>query len=74
MADVDIEHAEPCIGPNDWTIAARDRPQGIVVDAKANRIYVANVHGDSVSAIDGARNAVIGTLRTGKNPLCARGE
>jgi YVTN family beta-propeller protein len=29
---------------------------------------VANVHGDSVSVIDGARNTVIKTLRAGHNP------
>ena len=33
-----------------------------------NRIYVANVHGDSVTVIDGATNTVMGTLRAGKNP------
>jgi len=50
------------------TVAVGEKPQGLAVDAKANRIYVANVHGDSVSVIDGVRNAVIGTLRTGHNP------
>jgi YVTN family beta-propeller protein len=50
------------------TVEVGKKPLGIAVDAKANRIYVANVHGDSVSVIDGARNAVIETLRTGHNP------
>ena len=45
-----------------------EKPQGIAIDTKANRIYVANVHGDSVSVIDGARNTVIETLRVGHNP------
>jgi YVTN family beta-propeller protein len=50
------------------TVKVGEKPQGIAIDAKANRIYVANVHGDSVSVIDGARNAVIETLRVGHNP------
>ncbi len=50
------------------TVEVGKKPQGIAIDAKANRFYVANVHGDSVSVIDGARNAVIETLRTGHNP------
>ena len=45
------------------------KPQGIAVDAKRNRVYVANVHGDSVSVIDGYRNTVAGTFRVGKNPF-----
>ena len=50
------------------TVKVGEKPQGIAIDAKADRIYVANVHGDSVSVIDGAHNAVIKTLRTGHNP------
>jgi YVTN family beta-propeller protein len=50
------------------TVKVGEKPQGIAIDANANRIYVANVHGDSVSVIDGARNAVIETLRAGRNP------
>jgi len=43
-------------------------PQAVAVDAVHNRVYVANVHGNSVTAIDGAKNAVIGTYNAGNNP------
>ena len=50
------------------TVQVGEKPQGIAVDAEANRIYIANVHADSVSVIDGARNKVSKTLHTGHNP------
>jgi YVTN family beta-propeller protein len=38
------------------------------VDAKRNRIYVANSHSDNVTVIDGVRNNVLKTIHAGKNP------
>jgi YVTN family beta-propeller protein len=43
-------------------------PQGLAVDSKSNRIYIANVHGNSVTVIDGARNAVVGVRNAGSHP------
>jgi YVTN family beta-propeller protein len=43
-------------------------PQGLAIDAKSNLIYVANVHGDNVTVIDGARDVVIGVRNAGRNP------
>ena len=50
------------------TLPVGKHPQSIATDPEHNRIYVANVHGDSVTVIDGATNTVMGTLRAGKNP------
>jgi YVTN family beta-propeller protein len=38
------------------------------VDAKRNRVFVANTHSNTVTVIDGAHNSAIKTLSTGKNP------
>jgi YVTN family beta-propeller protein len=43
--------------------------QAIAVDSKANLIYVANTHGNSVTVIDGSNNKVLATLAAGKNPF-----
>jgi YVTN family beta-propeller protein len=43
-------------------------PQAIAVDSVHDRVYVANVHSDSVTMIDGAKNTVIGTYDAGRNP------
>jgi YVTN family beta-propeller protein len=40
----------------------------VAVDPTRNVVYVANVHGNSVTAIDGKNNRVIGTFATGQNP------
>jgi YVTN family beta-propeller protein len=50
------------------TLVVGDHPQAVAVDALHNRIYVANVHGDSITAINGETNKVIGTYSAGKNP------
>jgi YVTN family beta-propeller protein len=43
-------------------------PQELAVDSKSNRIYVANVQGNSVTVFDGARNAVVGVRNAGSHP------
>jgi YVTN family beta-propeller protein len=43
-------------------------PQAVAIDSVHNRIYVANVHSNSVTVIDGVKNAVIGTYDAGRNP------
>jgi YVTN family beta-propeller protein len=50
------------------TVKVGALPQGIAVDSKRNRAYVANTHGDSVTVIDGGRGIVLGTIAAGKNP------
>jgi YVTN family beta-propeller protein len=45
-----------------------DHPQAIAVDPKANLVYVANTHGNSVSVIDGTSNTVIATLDAPDHP------
>ena len=50
------------------TLPVGKHPQAIAVDPEHNRIYVVNVHGDSVTVIDGATNTVMGTLQAGTNP------
>ncbi|HWT88087.1 MAG TPA: YncE family protein, partial [Candidatus Angelobacter sp.] len=44
-------------------------PQAVAVDAKKNRVYVANSHSDTISVIDGNRNSVLKTIHAGKNPF-----
>jgi YVTN family beta-propeller protein len=41
---------------------------GVVVAARAERIYVSNEDGHSVTVIDAAQSAVIGTISVGKRP------
>lgn len=48
------------------TLIVGDHPQA--VDALHSRIYVANVHDDSITAISGETNEVIGTFSAEKNP------
>jgi YVTN family beta-propeller protein len=38
------------------------------VDSQRNRIYIANVHSNSVTVIDGANNRVIGNYKAGEHP------
>jgi YVTN family beta-propeller protein len=40
----------------------------VTVDAESNRVFVANVHGDNVTVIDGVKNAVIDVGNAGKHP------
>jgi YVTN family beta-propeller protein len=40
----------------------------VAVDPVRNVIYVANVHGNSVTAIDGRNNQVIGAFAAGEGP------
>jgi len=51
------------------TVKVGRLPQAVAVDAKKNRVYVANSHSDTVTVIDGARNSVLKTIRAGKNPF-----
>jgi YVTN family beta-propeller protein len=46
-------------------------PQAIAVDPIRNVIYVANVHGNSVTTIDGRNNRITGVLAAGENPYAA---
>jgi YVTN family beta-propeller protein len=50
------------------TLPVGPHPQGLAVDSRSNRIYVANVQGNSVTVIDGARNAVVGARNAGSHP------
>jgi YVTN family beta-propeller protein len=50
------------------SIAVGHAPNCIVVDASANRIYVANAGSGDVSVIDGATDRVIKSLPTDKRP------
>ncbi|HVM74233.1 MAG TPA: ThuA domain-containing protein [Candidatus Saccharimonadales bacterium] len=43
-------------------------PCAIAVDSNAGRIYVANYAGNSVSVLDAATNAVLGTMETAAHP------
>jgi DNA-binding beta-propeller fold protein YncE len=38
------------------------------VDPKRNLVYVANTHGDNITAIDGAHHHILKTLPAPKNP------
>jgi YVTN family beta-propeller protein len=40
----------------------------VTIDPKSHRVYVANVLGDDVTVIDGAKNAVIGASSAGVHP------
>jgi YVTN family beta-propeller protein len=50
------------------TLHVGKHPQAAVIDGVHNRVYIANVHGDSVTVIDGRKNRVIGTYHAGKSP------
>jgi YVTN family beta-propeller protein len=50
------------------TLPVGEHPQAVVVDSVRNRAYVANVHGDNVTVIDGATNAVVDTYPAGRSP------
>jgi YVTN family beta-propeller protein len=50
------------------SIAVGREPDALAVDEQTDRVYVVNVGSASVSVIDGARNAVIATVRTGNAP------
>jgi len=43
-------------------------PQGLAIDFKSKRVFVANLHEDSLTVIDGAKNAVTSTLHAGSRP------
>src|SRR6266498_2295623 len=51
------------------TIPVEGGPLGVAVNEKTNRIYVANVHSDTFSVIDGATNALITTMGIGDGPF-----
>ena len=40
----------------------------IAVDSQSNLIYVANMHGNSVTVIDGSSKKVVATLPAGSHP------
>jgi len=50
------------------TLSVGTHHQGLAVDSKSNLMYVANVHGDSTTVIDGAVNIVLGVRNAGKHP------
>ena len=50
------------------TVKVGMHPQAVAVDAKRNRVYVANTHSSDITVIDSARNSVLKTLHAGKNP------
>ena len=50
------------------TLPVGRHPQGIAIDSKSNRIFVANVLGNSVTVIDGAKNNVVRDLNAGGHP------
>jgi YVTN family beta-propeller protein len=43
-------------------------PIALAVNSAANRIYVANFRGGSLSVIDGATDSVVGTIPAGERP------
>jgi YVTN family beta-propeller protein len=43
-------------------------PQGVAVDGRSNKVFVTNVHGDSVTVIDGVKNSVIDVRAAGMHP------
>src|SRR6185437_15146695 len=49
------------------TLSVGTHHQGLAVDSKSNLMYVANVHGDSTTVIDGAVNIVLGVRNAGKH-------
>jgi len=42
--------------------------QAVAVDAVRNLVYAANVHGNSITVIDGAKNRILGSYKAGRNP------
>jgi YVTN family beta-propeller protein len=50
------------------TVSVGTHPQAAAVDSKANKIYVANTHSNTVTVIDGANNSVAATLDAGHGP------
>jgi YVTN family beta-propeller protein len=50
------------------TISVGVGPEGVAVNEKTNRIYVANNYSDIVSVIDGATHAIT-TLPVGSSPF-----
>ena len=51
------------------TVKVGRLPQAVAVDAKKNRVYVANSHSDTISVLEGNRNSVLKTIPAGKNPF-----
>jgi YVTN family beta-propeller protein len=49
-------------------VSVGKHPQGVTVDARSNKVFVANVHGDNVTVIDGVKNSVIDVRDAGKHP------
>ena len=50
------------------TVHLASHPQAIAVDAKTNRIYVANQRTADVTVFDGKTNAIVATVKTGTIP------
>ena len=61
-----------CVDPAPPTVVATvpvgTNPYGVGVNPTTNRIYVANLSGNTVSVIDGANNTVVATVPVGSNP------
>ena len=50
------------------TMHVGKHPQAVAVDPTHNRVYVANVHSNSITVIDSTKNTVIGTHDAGRSP------